>query len=360
MMRTSDFDYSLPEELIAQKPPQKRGDSRMLVLDPATGACNIVPFSDFPGFMRSGDTVVINNTKVIRARLYAQKATGAKIEILLLSPVAENISSASGKWSPRWNCLLKPAKRVEPGTVLSLLAADGQPSGKNIRLVSKDISGDCVVEFVEADVENTLKICGHIPLPPYIKRHDEAPDSERYQTLYASAPGAVAAPTAGLHFNTEVFAELERKGVTKTKLTLHVGQGTFKPVTADIVAEHKMHGERYTLSPETADMLNRTRTSGGRILAVGTTSLRTLESCVGNDGFFKASSGETSIFIHPPYKVRSADMLLTNFHLPKSTLLMLVCAFAGYEATMKAYELAVKEKMRFFSYGDCMLITNRI
>ena len=350
-MRTSDFDYELPEELIAQHPPAHRGDSRMLVLDPAAETMKIVPFHDFPDYFRAGDLIALNDTKVIKARLFARKESGAKIEILLLSPVTDT----------RWNCLLKPAKRVAPDTVLRLLDPALAESEKHVRLLSKDAAGNCVIEFLEPDVEHTLAECGHMPLPPYIRRTaDYAPDAERYQTVYAKAPGAVAAPTAGLHFTKEILNALTTKGVRRAELTLHVGQGTFKPVTVENIADHPMHSEHFILNAENAALLNRTRGEGGRIAAIGTTSLRALESCVRADGLFDAVETDTSIFIYPPYAVKSADMLLTNFHLPKSTLLMLVSAFAGHALVMEAYRYAVKERMRFFSYGDCMLILNRI
>ena len=350
-MRTCDFDYELPEELIAQHPPEHRGDSRMLVLDPAHGSMHIVPFREFPAYFQCGDTIALNNTKVIKARLFARKESGAKIEIMLLSPVTDR----------RWSCLLKPAKRVMPGTVLRLLDPALRETDRSVRLVSKDISGNCVIEFLESDVEQTLASYGHMPLPPYIRRTaDYAPDTERYQTVYAKNPGAVAAPTAGLHFTPEVLEELARKGASRADLTLHVGQGTFKPVTAEKIEEHPMHSEHFILTDAAAETLNRTRRNGGRIAAIGTTSLRTLETCVQKDGSFLPAETDTAVYIHPPMKVRSADMLLTNFHLPKSTLLMLVCAFAGYELVMETYRYAVRERMRFFSYGDCMLILNRI
>ena len=352
MMRTSDFDYSLPEELIAQHPPENRGDSRMMVLDPAAGTMLIRPFSAITVYFRSGDLLALNNTRVIRARLYACKETGAKLEILLLTP------SDGGTL---WSCLMKNTRRTAPGTMLALLDRDGKDSGRGVELVSKQENGNCMIRFREADVENTLQQCGHVPLPPYIRRGaDLPPDAERYQTVYAKYPGAVAAPTAGLHFTRKILAELKQRGVTETELTLHVGQGTFKPVTVENIAEHPMHSEHFILTSKAADQLNRTRAAGHRIAAVGTTSLRVLESVIGPDGIFTPQETDTSIFIYPPYHVRSADMLLTNFHLPKSTLLMLVSAVAGYELVMEAYRYAVRERMRFFSYGDCMLILNRI
>lgn len=351
MMHTSDFDYELPQELIAQHPPEKRGDSRMLVLDPAAGTMVIRPFAAITEYFSAGDLLALNNTRVIRARLYASKDTGAKLEILLLTPVDGSV----------WSCLMKNTRRTECGTHLTLLNRDGGPSSFGIELVSKQENGNCTIRFCEPDVENTLRQCGHVPLPPYIRRgEDTPPDAERYQTVYAKAPGAVAAPTAGLHFTSEILKQLAAKGVTETELTLHVGQGTFKPVTVENIADHPMHSEHFILTPDAAGQLNRARQDGHKIAAVGTTSLRVLESVIGDDGLFHAQETDTSIFIYPPYRIKSADMLLTNFHLPKSTLLMLVSSFAGFELVMEAYRYAVRERMRFFSYGDCMLILNRI
>lgn len=351
MMRTNDFDYELPPELIAQNPPEKRGDSRMLVLNPADGSMTIHPFAMIPEYFESGDLLALNNTRVIRARLYARKESGAKLEILLLNPVSGN----------EWNCLMKNTKRVGPGAVLSLLDLAMEDSGRSVELLEKEPGGNCRVRFLQDDTDRTLRLCGHVPLPPYIRRgEDTPPDAERYQTVYAKAPGAVAAPTAGLHFTQEILGELRCKGVEEAELTLHVGQGTFQPVTVENIAEHPMHSEHFILTRESANLLNAARAKGKKIAAVGTTSLRVLESVVQPDGSFKGQETDTSIFIYPPYKVKSADMLLTNFHLPKSTLLMLVSAFAGFELVMEAYRYAVRERMRFFSYGDCMLILNRI
>ncbi len=350
-MLINEFDYELPPELIAQQPCEQRGDSRMLVLDPASGSMEIMPFARLPEFLGQGDSMVINNTKVIRARLFARKETGAKIEIFLLGMDAA---------APRkWQCFMKPAKRVSPGTALQLMTRAGGLSPWAVTLIAKEPDGTCCIEF-DSDPDPVLHACGHLPLPPYIKRDDAELDSERYQTIYASTPGAVAAPTAGLHFTPETFAALKEKAVNRVDLTLHVGAGTFKPVDVDVVEDHKMHSERFFFTPEASTTLNATRSAGHKILAVGTTSLRTLESCVDADGVFAPRSGETDIFIYPPYHVRSADMLLTNFHLPKSTLLMLVSAFAGMDLIRKAYSLAIQERMRFFSYGDCMLILNKV
>ena len=344
-MRTSDFDYQLPEELIAQSPPEHRGDSRMLVLDARTGKCELRMFPDIVEYFQPGDTLVRNDTRVIRARMFAKKETGAKIEIMLLRPGAD---------PNQWECYMKPGKRAPVGTVLELLKED-QPSGYQITVTDKSPEGVFQICF-HGSAPEIIAECGVIPLPPYIKRSALPPDAERYQTVYAVNPGAVAAPTAGLHFTNDILAEIRKKEVGIVNLTLHVGAGTFKPVSVEEITDHKMHSEDFIFSESAAESLNQTVKKGGRIFSVGTTSLRVLESCVTEDRVFEPRSGSTDIFIYPPYQVRSADCLLTNFHLPQSTLLMLVSAFAGYENVMKAYELAISERMRFFSYGDCMLI----
>ena len=350
-MRTSDFDYELPAELIAQEPSQVRGEDRMLVLDPATADVSVGMFESLPDYLRPGDAVVLNNTRVIPARMFARKeSTGAEVELFCLNPDTEG----------RWICLARGAKRLKEGTVLRLRNASGELSPHHVSVAGKLPDGSCVIDFSGGDVHAVFAECGHLPLPPYIKRPDKPLDSDRYQTIYAQCKGAVAAPTAGLHFTEKTFAALEAKGVERVELTLHVGAGTFKPVSEENIEDHPMHSEHFVFPAEAADRLNCVRAAGGRILAVGTTSLRTLESCVDERGVFSPRTGDTSIYIYPPYKIKSADMLLTNFHLPKSTLLMLVSAFAGMDAIRKAYAVAVRERMKFFSYGDCMLITGRI
>lgn len=344
-MRTSDFDYQLPEELIAQSPPEKRGDSRMLVLDARTGDCKVGMFSDIVNYFQPGDTLVRNDTRVIRARLFAKKETGARIEIMLLRPGAD---------PDVWECYMKPGKRAPEGTVLELLKEE-TPSGHHVRVIAKSEEGVFTICFDSAAAE-IIAECGHIPLPPYIKRSDLPPDAERYQTVYAVNPGAVAAPTAGLHFTDEILDQIHQRNVNVANVTLHVGAGTFKPVSVENITDHKMHSEDFIFTDSTADLLNRTVKNQNRIFAVGTTTLRVLESCVSPEREFIPQAGATDIFIYPPYQVRSADCLLTNFHLPQSTLLMLVSAFAGYENIMQAYKIAIEERMRFFSYGDCMLI----
>ena len=351
-MHIRDFDYELPPELIAQQPAEKRDESSMLVLDPLQSAGDsfpILPFHRLPDFLKPGDAVVFNDTRVIPARLFAGKSTGAKIEILLLAQEAPG----------RWKAYIRNLRRLRDGEEMELFAGN-EPSGLRIRFEGRTNDGSGIVSFDPEHTAEILARCGHLPLPPYIRRPDAHADAERYQTVYAAIPGAVAAPTAGLHFTPRVLNELKEKGVHQVRLTLHVGAGTFKPVETDRIEDHAMHSERFVFSPDAAAELNAVRRNGGRILAVGTTSLRTLESCTDENGLFFPKEGETDIFIYPPYHIRSADMLLTNFHLPKSTLLMLVSAFAGMEPVRAAYRFAIREKLRFFSYGDCMLIQNRI
>lgn len=350
-MHISQFDYELPEELIAQEPSPVRGQDRMLILNPVPLQMSIHPFESISDNLERGDAIVINNTRVIPARMFAQKEeTGAEIELLFLNPATEN----------KWICMAKGAKRLSSGTRLRLKSVKGELSDHVVKSVGRLSDGTCLIDLEKHDTKTLFELCGHLPLPPYIKRPDQPMDSERYQTIYATRKGAVAAPTAGLHFTDKTFQSIRDKGVSIIELTLHVGAGTFKPVSVERIEDHVMHEEYYILSEQAAQQLNETRKNGGRILAVGTTSLRTLETTVGDNGFFTAGSGATSIFIYPPYHIKSADMLLTNFHLPKSTLLMLVSAFAGMAQIQKAYQLAIKERMRFFSYGDCMLITGKV
>lgn len=351
-MHIREFDYELPAELIAQKPAEKRDESSMLVLDPLQPPAEefpILPFRRLPDFLKPGDAVVFNDTRVIPARLFAGKSTGAKIEILLLSQEKPG----------RWKAYVRNMRRLRSGEELELFAGES-PAGLRIRFEERTSDGSGIVLFDPDRTEEILSRCGHLPLPPYIRRPDGNADAERYQTVYATVPGAVAAPTAGLHFTPRVLESLEKKGVRQIRLTLHVGAGTFKPVETERIEDHAMHSERFLFSPSAAEELNEVRKNGGRILAVGTTSLRTLESCTDEKGIFHPKEGSTDIFIYPPYKIRSADMLLTNFHLPKSTLLMLVSAFAGMDCIRRAYRFAIRKKLRFFSYGDCMLIQNRI
>jgi S-adenosylmethionine:tRNA ribosyltransferase-isomerase len=339
-MNTSELDYDLPQDRIAQEPCERRDASRLLVLDRAAHTITPDVFSNLPAYLRPGDCVVLNDTRVIRARLFGRKATGARVEIFLLHEDAPGV----------WTALVRPSARVKPGTPI-VLAGD-------IRAIVDEIlpEGRRRVRFDRPDVLALLEQLGEIPLPPYIHR-DGPRDSDlrRYQTVYAAHPGAVAAPTAGLHFTPELFAALEAKGIRRAALTLHVGYGTFKPITADTLEEHRVASEEFEMSQAAADALNETRREGGRIVAVGTTATRVLETQC-RDGVFHPGCGLTDTYIYPPYAFRAVDVLQTNFHLPKSSLLALVCAFAGTEFTLEAYRYAVQERFRFYSYGDTMLI----
>ena len=354
MLSTSDFDYELPSELIARYPADRRDGSRMMVLDRMTGAASPEEFPDILNYLQSGDALVYNDTKVLRGRMYGRKEpiaeAGGKIELLLVSPSGENPS--------QWHVLLKPGKRVKPGSKVTLLDASGEVNslGDFFTVVGRHEEEEYTVEFSTSDIGRLQELYGHIPLPPYINRPDENGDSERYQTVYAANSGAVAAPTAGLHFTAEILEELRKRGVKTAALTLHVGPGTFKPVSVEDVSKHIMHFEDFILPPATAELVNQVHASGHRVLAVGTTTVRVLESCVDENGLVHPQSGRTGIFLYPPAKPRAVDMLLTNFHLPKSTLLMLVSCFCEREKVLSAYQLAITEKFRFYSYGDCMLL----
>ncbi|MEX2579918.1 MAG: tRNA preQ1(34) S-adenosylmethionine ribosyltransferase-isomerase QueA [Verrucomicrobiales bacterium] len=326
-MRTSDFDYDLPEKLIAQRPPERRGDSRMMVVERKTGNIRHLGFRDFPGFVSADDLLVLNDTRVVAARFFSND--GRK-EILRVDAVGPR----------RWKCLVRPGKRLRVGHTIEI----GDSTGTVVEVCGE--GGERIVEF---DREPTDDLHGHLALPPYIDRPDEAGDRERYQTVFAREAGAIAAPTAGLHFSEETLSTLPHDFVT-----LHVGVGTFRPVSADDLADHRMHSERYVLKPGTAERIR----AAERVFAIGTTVVRVLESSVpggGGKAGLRGGSGETDIFIHPPYEFQAVDALLTNFHLPKSTLLMLVSAFAGRELVLEAYRKAIEERYRFFSYGDCVL-----
>jgi len=344
-MLLDQFDFQLPGELIAQFPPEKRGDSRMLVMDRRSGICEIRSFLDIADYLHEGDCVVINNTRVINARIYGRKnGDGAKMEILFLRRMDEM----------KWTCFLKPGKRIKAGTRIMADVPDG--AGFWLVITGKSEDGVFTVESESAPISDIQKLAGHVPLPPYIRRNDVVPDHERYQTVFAREEGAVAAPTAGLHFTDGVFAKFAEKGVSVAELTLHVGPGTFLPVNCDRIEDHKMHSE-YFLLPETAkEDINRAKRNGRRILAVGTTSVRVLETCANPDGTVNAGSGDTSIFLYPPYRPKVSDMLLTNFHLPRSTLLMLVSTFSSIDKVLSAYGTAIENRIRFYSYGDCMLL----
>lgn len=344
-MKTDDFDYYLPEELIAQTPLKKRDSSRMLVLDKQNGNIFHKTFSDIIDYLNPGDTLVLNDTKVIPARIIGVKEeTGAVIELLLLKNIDDN----------NWECLTRPAKRVNVGTVISfgdgmLKATCSSVGEEGIRVFSLSYDG-ILYEILDK--------LGTMPLPPYI--HEKLEDQSRYQTVYAKNIGSAAAPTAGLHFTKELLNDIKNKNVNIAYLTLHVGLGTFRPVNVEDVTKHKMHTEYYSISKETCDIINKTKESGNKIVVVGTTSVRVLETVMNRFGELKECSGVTDIFIYPGYKFKIVDNLITNFHLPKSTLVMLVSALAGRDNIMKAYHEAVLNKYRFFSFGDAMFITNNV
>ena len=340
-MLKSDFFYNLPEELIAQEPMEPRDASRLLVMDKETGALTDGTFRDIKSLLRPGDCLILNDSRVLPARLIGERmGTGAHVELLLLTPHGNDT----------WEVLAGPGRRAKPGNVISF--GGGILTAKILEVLE---DGNRLVKFsYEGNFYETLDRIGQMPLPPYIKKRLE--DGERYQTVYSRELGSAAAPTAGLHFTPELMEEIRQMGVEVAFVTLHVGLGTFRPVKEDEVENHKMHSEHYALPQETADVINRTRERGGRVIAVGTTSCRTLESVGLTDGIVKPADGWTEIFIYPGYKFQVLDGLITNFHLPESTLIMLVSALAGYDHTMKAYEHAVEEKYRFFSFGDAMAI----
>ena len=340
-MKTSDFYYDLPEELIAQDPLEDRSSSRLMCLDKETGDITHTHFRHILDELNPGDCLVINDTKVIPARLYGSKAcTNAGIEILLLKRKEDHV----------WETLVKPGKKAKPGTVISF--GNGLLTGEVIDVVEE---GNRLIQFsYEGIFEEILDQLGEMPLPPYITH--KLQDKGRYQTVYAKHEGSAAAPTAGLHFTEELLEQIKAKGVNIAHVTLHVGLGTFRPVKVDDVEKHHMHSEFYMIEEEQAERINRTKREGNRVIAVGTTSCRTLESASDEEGILHAGSGWTEIFIYPGYSFKMIDGLITNFHLPESTLLMLVSALAGKESIMHAYEEAVKEKYRFFSFGDAMFI----
>ncbi len=340
-MKTSDFYYDLPEELIAQDPLEDRSSSRLMHLDKVTGEISHHHFREILQFLRPGDCLVINDTKVIPARLYGHKEeTGALIEILLLKRREKDI----------WECLVKPGRKARPGARLTF--GDGILKGEIIDIVDE---GNRLIQFeYEGIFEEILDQLGEMPLPPYITH--KLKDKNRYQTVYAKHEGSAAAPTAGLHFTKELLEQVEAMGVKIAHVTLHVGLGTFRPVKVEDVAEHHMHSEFYVVEEEQAALINETKKNGGRVISVGTTSCRTLESAADENGILHAKSGWTDIFIYPGYRFKMIDGLITNFHLPESTLLMLVSALAGKEHILAAYEEAVRERYRFFSFGDAMFI----
>ena len=340
-MKTSDFTFELPEELIAQDPLADRSSSRLLVLDKETGEIIHEVFKNVVSYLKKGDCLVLNDTKVLPARLIGEKeGTGAKIEVLLLKRRQDNV----------WETLVKPGRKAKPGTRISF--GDGRLVGEVTDIVDE---GNRLVRFeFEGIFEEVLDELGQMPLPPYITHQLE--DKNRYQTVYAKHEGSAAAPTAGLHFTKELLKEIEEKGVRLAYVTLHVGLGTFRPVKVEDVTDHHMHSEFYSVDETAAKAINQTRKEGGRIISVGTTSTRTLESVADVDGHIEPKSGWTDIFIYPGYEFKVIDALITNFHLPESTLLMLVSALAGKEHILAAYEEAVRERYRFFSFGDAMFI----
>ncbi len=340
-MKTSDFYYDLPKELIAQTPLKDRSSSRLLCLGKNDGKIEHAHFSDITKHINAGDCLVVNDTRVIPARLFGVKeGSGGKIEFLLLTRKADDM----------WEVILKPGKKAKPGA--RFVFGGGLLTAEIVDVIN---DGNRLVRFYyDGLFENVLDELGEMPLPPYITEHLD--DKERYQTVYSKHSGSAAAPTAGLHFTPELMKELTDKGVKFAYVTLHVGLGTFRPVKVEDVTNHKMHSEFFILNKENADIINETKKNGGRIISVGTTSTRVLETVADDDGFVHETSGWTDIFIYPPYKFKCPDCLITNFHLPESTLVMLVSAFSSKEFIMKAYEEAVREKYRFFSFGDAMFI----
>lgn len=341
-MNVSDFHFDLPDELIARYPLKERSASRLLSLDGLTGAVSHRQFSDLPDLVQPGDLLVFNNTRVIPARLFARKETGGQVEVLVERLLGEHELLAHVKASKA----LKPGQRV--------ILEDGTPMLMKVR---EDALFHLVCESSEPVLE-LLERIGHMPLPPYVDRPDESSDRERYQTVYARESGAVAAPTAGLHFDDRLLEELNARGIERAFVTLHVGAGTFQPVRVEHIENHVMHSEVAHVPQETVDAINETRARGGRVVAVGTTSVRSLESA-SRGGVLRAFRGETDIFIYPGYRFQTVDAMVTNFHLPESTLIMLVSAFAGYRNVMSAYQEAVAEQYRFFSYGDAMFVTGQ-
>jgi S-adenosylmethionine:tRNA ribosyltransferase-isomerase len=339
---TADYEFDLPPALIAQAPLARRDASRLMVLDRAAGTIAHRMFADLPDLMSSGDLLVVNRSRVVKARLLGRRqGSGAPAEIFLLVALGDG----------RYEAMVSPGGKLKPGRVVDLAP------GFTAEIVSVTDRRTRIVQLRAADgVERAIERHGHIPLPPYIGRGDDAADAERYQTVYACEAGSVAAPTACLHFTPELLDRLQRRGVARAEVVLHVGAGTFKPVEVDDPAAHAMHEERYTVPMDTVDAVQRAKAGGGRVWAVGTTSVRTLESATDGDGALRAGSADTRVFIRPPAQLRAVDAMITNFHLPRSTLIMLVAAAAGYDLTMRAYREAIDAGYRFYSYGDAMAI----
>ncbi|MBR7189715.1 MAG: tRNA preQ1(34) S-adenosylmethionine ribosyltransferase-isomerase QueA [Oscillospiraceae bacterium] len=339
-MKKSDFAYDLPQELIAQTPLEQRDASRLMCLDKATGEIQHRIFRELPDLLREGDCLVMNDSRVIPARLFGARPTGGSVEVVLLRDLGGG----------EWECLTRPGRKTPPGTEITFGGGE-----LNAVVTRAEADGNKVLRFrYEGIFLEILEKLGQMPLPPYIKEKLE--DPERYQTVYARDPGSAAAPTAGLHFTRELLEEIENRGVKTCRVTLHVGLGTFRPVKEENIEDHPMHSEFCIVPEETAETVNRTHAEGGRVIAVGTTSCRTLESFAGSDGILRSGSGWTDIFIYPGYRFRTVDALITNFHLPESTLIMLVSALAGRENILNAYRRAVELRYRFFSFGDAMFI----
>lgn len=339
---TSHYGFDLPLDRVAQTPTERRGDSRLMVVNRSTGEITHQKFGDIAQLIRAGDAIVLNTTKVFRARLLGKRDNGADAEVLLLRSLGDS----------RYEAMVHPGGKLKPGRRVTIspdfevkIEATTERRTRIVRLESSLPLDDAIEKY------------GRVPLPPYIMREDAIADRERYQTVYADQSGSVAAPTAGLHFTPDLLGQLAARGVHRANIVLHVGAGTFRPVESEDPAHHVMHEESFSLSAEAAETLNATRAGGGRIWAVGTTSVRTLESAIDANGSFRARTGDTKIFIRPPYSFRAVDRLLTNFHLPHSTLIMLVAAFAGFDLTMRAYNGAIAAGYRFYSYGDAMLVT---
>ena len=368
-MLVSEFDFHLPPELIAQQPLADRAASRMLHLQRASGRFHDATFRDLPHLLRSGDLLVMNNTRVFPARLFGRRSGRQAQPISSKNPAAREfltgkvevlLTRQSDDDPLVWEALARPGRKLTPGEKIFFGGSETEADHRlAAEIIARGEFGERTIRFEAVpDLFAEIERLGHVPLPPYISREDAPADRERYQTVYARERGSVAAPTAGLHFTPEVLSVIRERGVEIAEITLHVGLGTFQPVHAQRVEEHKLHRERYSISQEAADAISKARAEKRRIVAVGTTSVRTLEfaASLPPDGIIKAGTGEADIFIYPGYKFRVVDAMLTNFHLPQSTLLMLVCAFAGRENVLRAYEHAVNQKYRFFSYGDCMFI----
>lgn len=341
--RTSDYDLEIPAEYIAQQPAPHREDSRLMLVHRGSGGIEHLQFKDLPGLIPGGDCLVLNTTKVFRARLLGTRTSGAPAEILLLRDLGDD----------KWEAMVSPGAKLKPGRVVDIA------TGFSAEILETTDRQTRVIKLSSFQpVGEAIEQHGHVPLPPYISREESPDDAVRYQTVYATESGSVAAPTAGLHFTPEILTAIESRGTQIARVTLHVGVGTFKPVEVEDPDQHVMHEEWFYVPQQSATRVNDTRTDGGKVWATGTTSVRTLESVAREDGSIRAGSGQTRIFIRPPYTFRAVDRLITNFHLPRSTLIMLVAAFAGYDLTMEAYAAAIQEKYRFYSYGDAMVVVD--